>query len=80
MEPSVESLYFPALTQGISKDWAEGHFADLEVIVEGQKFKCHRIILAAMSQYFSTMFTSGKSKYNTCTYMYLYEGDSSIII
>lgn len=59
MEPSVESLYFPALSQGISKEWAEGHFADLEVIVEGQKFKCHRIILAAMSQYFSTMFTSG---------------------
>ncbi|XP_063446340.1 kelch-like protein 6 [Mytilus trossulus] len=59
MEPSVESLYFPALSQGISKEWAEGNFADLEVIVEGQNFKCHRIILASMSQYFSTMFTSG---------------------
>lgn len=59
MEPSVESLYFPELSQGISKEWAEGKFADIEVIVEDRKFKCHRIILAAMSHYFSTMFKPG---------------------
>lgn len=60
MEPSVESLYFPELSRGIGKEWGEGQFADIEVIVEGCKFKCHRIILAAMSHYFSVMFKSGR--------------------
>lgn len=60
MESEVRSSYLHVLSKGIASEWAEGKFSDVEVIVEGQKFNCHRIILASVSEYFSVMFTSGK--------------------
>ena len=34
-------------------------FWDVKIMVEGQEYKCHRLILSVHSEYFKTMFTSG---------------------
>lgn len=36
-----------------------GRHTDVEVIVEGKSFRCHKIVLASISQYFDAMFSSG---------------------
>ncbi|XP_076802843.1 kelch-like protein 6 [Clavelina lepadiformis] len=64
-KPALESTasfrysdpYFPSLMQDSIRELAlDGQFADVTIEVEGQRIRCHRIILAASSKYFKAMF------------------------
>lgn len=37
----------------------EGGYSDVTLVVDGRQFPCHRVILAAGSRYFKSMFSSG---------------------
>lgn len=50
--------YFEELSCGLTDSLRTSLFADVQIEVEGETFDCHRIILASMSHYFKTMFTS----------------------
>lgn len=50
--------YFEELSCGLTDSLQTSLFADVQIEVEGETFNCHRIILASMSHYFKTMFTS----------------------
>lgn len=50
--------YFEELSCGLTDSLQTSLFADVQIEVEGETFDCHRIILASMSHYFKTMFTS----------------------
>lgn len=50
--------YFEELSCGLTDSLQSSLFADVQIEVEGETFNCHRIILASMSHYFKTMFTS----------------------
>lgn len=39
--------------------YKEEELTDLHVTIEGKVFHCHRVIMAAMSGYFRSLFTSG---------------------
>lgn len=44
---SLEEMYF------------SGRHTDVEIIVQDKSFRCHKIVLASVSQYFDAMFLSG---------------------
>ncbi|XP_062611869.1 kelch-like protein 24 [Saccostrea cucullata] len=50
--------YFEELSHGLSNSLKNSLFTDVQIEVDGDIFNCHRIILASMSHYFKTMFTS----------------------
>lgn len=50
--------YFEELSHGLTESLCNSLFADVQIEVEGEIFNCHRVILASMSHYFKTMFTS----------------------
>lgn len=50
---------FSATIRNMAEMGLNGEMADLEIIVEGQAFPCHRLILSAVSPYFRAMFNSG---------------------
>lgn len=52
--------YFEELSCGLTDSLRNSLFADVQIEVEGETFNCHRIILASMSHYFKTMFTSSR--------------------
>lgn len=41
------------------KLWEQGHFCDVELNIRGEKFKAHRLVLAAASGYWERVFTGG---------------------
>ncbi|XP_061181004.1 kelch-like protein 24 [Saccostrea echinata] len=50
--------YFEELSHGLRDSLKNSLFTDVQIEVDGEIFNCHRIILASMSHYFKTMFTS----------------------
>jgi hypothetical protein len=44
---------------GLWRQYQAGHYTDVEIWVDNSLFRCHRIVLAAMSDYFDAMFSSG---------------------
>ena len=51
----VSSNVYDALEQM----YFTGRHTDTEVIVHGKSFRCHKVVLASVSQYFDAMFSSG---------------------
>ena len=47
------------IQSGLSNLWYQELCADFEVIVGDKTFRCHKVVLAAVSDYFQAMFTSG---------------------
>nr|XP_055052052.1 kelch-like protein diablo [Misgurnus anguillicaudatus] len=46
------------VTQGLKQLFDARQLCDVTLLVEGKKFMCHRVLLAAVSPYFRAMFTS----------------------
>ena len=51
----VSTLLFEALEEM----YFTGKHTDVEVIIQDKSFRCHKIVLASVSQYFDAMFSSG---------------------
>lgn len=51
----VSSLVFDALEEM----YFAGRHTDIEIIVQDKSFRCHKVMLASVSQYFDAMFLSG---------------------
>lgn len=47
------------IQSGLSNLWYQELCADFEIIVGDKTFRCHKVVLAAVSDYFQAMFTSG---------------------
>ena len=47
------------LTSGLLDLLGSGRHVDTTIHVDGRSFKCHRVVLCAMSRYFDAMFSSG---------------------
>lgn len=45
--------------EGITQLYNEDTCTDFSVEVEGKTFRCHKVVLAAVSDYFKAMFSSG---------------------
>ncbi|XP_033123309.1 kelch-like protein 25 [Anneissia japonica] len=54
----IKSTYCSRLLDGLRAAQAESLLADVTIKAGSQRFSCHRIILAANSDYFKVMFTS----------------------
>ena len=61
---SPKLKYFEELSHGLTESLHNSLFTDVQIEVDGETFHCHRIILASMSHYFKTMFTSSMSFIN----------------
>ena len=48
-----------AVSKGLTKMREDDICTDFEVIVQGKSFRCHKVILASVSDYFQAMFSSG---------------------
>ncbi|KAK3090815.1 hypothetical protein FSP39_014903 [Pinctada imbricata] len=59
MEIYPHMKYLEELSAGVRDIWKSTAFTDVDVVVDSKTFPCHRIVLAAMSHYFKTMFNSG---------------------
>ncbi|XP_069120336.1 kelch-like protein 24 [Argopecten irradians] len=59
MSSSSKKTFIETLIAGISENSQDDSMTDVDIIVEGEKFPCHRLILATMSPYFKAMFHSG---------------------
>ena len=49
--------YHVARTKVLTSLWENGELSDVQVVVEGQRFAAHRVVLAAGSPHFRAMFT-----------------------
>lgn len=47
-----------ALGQGLEAQRQRGSYVDFTIIAHGGEFPCHRVVLAAMSPFFDTMFNN----------------------
>ena len=47
------------LTTGIKDLWQENLLRDYSLVVEGQEFQVHKVVLAAVSKYFKAMLAEG---------------------
>ncbi|XP_005108729.1 kelch-like protein 24 [Aplysia californica] len=54
-----KSIHHQYLCRGLSKLKASSEHTDTVLVVGDTRFPCHRTVLAAMSPYFSAMFSSG---------------------
>lgn len=52
------STHAEELTTGFERLRKDDKYADFTITAGGQDFKCHRIVLAALSPYFEMMFDS----------------------
>ena len=52
-------LYIRELGDGLKKLKTRGKYTDFTICVGDREFRCHRVILAAVSEYFETMFDIG---------------------
>lgn len=59
LSDSARKRYLESMMQGIMEMGMEGQNSDIDIIVEGQSFPCHKLLLAAGSPYFKSMFSSG---------------------
>jgi hypothetical protein len=57
----TDVAHFRALGQSINCFMENDELCDVNLLVEGQKIRAHKIILAAASPYFKAMFT-GRNK------------------
>ena len=46
--------------------WREGRFCDAAVLIDGQRFDVHRVILAVSSPFFARAFEGGFSETRDC--------------
>lgn len=53
------ATYSTDLAKGLWNLKVDDKYADFTISVNGREFKCHRVILAALSEYFEVMFDSG---------------------
>ena len=49
------------------KFYQEGRFTDITLLIEGCRFHCHKLVLAANSLYFDRMFSNGMSEASAST-------------
>ncbi|XP_021358069.1 kelch-like protein 24 [Mizuhopecten yessoensis] len=59
MSNNSRRKFIETMIAGISENSQDDSMADVDIIVEDEKFPCHRLILATMSPYFKAMFHSG---------------------
>ena len=45
------------LVSGLNALWTRGHLVDVTLVVDGQSFPAHRVVLSSCSEYFRAMFT-----------------------
>ncbi|KAK7481075.1 hypothetical protein BaRGS_00027711 [Batillaria attramentaria] len=57
LEPLLQQGIIAASCQGINNLYTNKHFCDLKVIISGKVFECHRLILAAVSEFFRSSLT-----------------------
>ncbi|XP_041358311.1 kelch-like protein 21 [Gigantopelta aegis] len=48
-----------SVLDGLKRCYDSDAFTDTEIEVDGTNFRCHRVVLCAISDYFQAMFTSG---------------------
>ena len=65
--PTNDRLQHTRLREHYGKLLSTGEHSDISFIVRGQEIKAHKCILAARSEYFSWMFTSGLQENQTNT-------------
>ncbi|KAM4651470.1 kelch repeat and BTB domain-containing protein 12 isoform 1-T2 [Discoglossus pictus] len=58
-EIKVKEHHGSNLLERISRMREEAELIDIVLVVEGQRFPCHRVVLASFSPYFKAMFTCG---------------------
>jgi len=51
-------IYKPRFSESMLQMYKEGRFTDIDIRCEGRVFKVHRVVLAARSHVFDTMFSS----------------------
>ncbi|KAK7487795.1 hypothetical protein BaRGS_00020936 [Batillaria attramentaria] len=56
--PAFQDKVFANLCQGIDHLYTDQQLCDLKVVVGEQTFECHRLVLAAVSQFFQALLTS----------------------
>lgn len=56
---SWRQQYYNAMSCGMERLYTSGAHSDTTIIVGEKTFKCHRVILCAISPYFDAMFSSG---------------------
>ncbi|XP_062584228.1 kelch-like protein 24 [Saccostrea cucullata] len=59
LSDSARQRYLESMMAGIMEMGMEGQNSDIEIIVQGQSFPCHKLLLSAGSPYFKAMFSSG---------------------
>lgn len=64
MASEIRKHYLDVLSVGLEDIWRQKLFTDMEIVVGSSKFKCHRVVIGAISNYFSAMFTSGMRESN----------------
>jgi len=52
------SFLWKTLTHGLEKLRHEKSYCDFKLIADDEEFPCHRVVLAAVSPFFETMFNS----------------------
>eukprot|EP00002_Diphylleia_rotans_P013369 TRINITY_DN2613_c0_g1_i1.p1 TRINITY_DN2613_c0_g1~~TRINITY_DN2613_c0_g1_i1.p1 ORF type:complete len:473 (+),score=67.50 TRINITY_DN2613_c0_g1_i1:75-1493(+) len=58
VSPSISSRYPKAVASSLSGMINKRQFSDITITVEGQEIYCHKVILAARSEYFRVLFDS----------------------
>ena len=66
MSDSARKRYMESMMAGIMELGMDGQNSDIEIIVEGQSFPCHKILLAAGACSYSTINPSLSHQNNMC--------------
>ncbi|XP_052255784.1 kelch-like protein 6 [Dreissena polymorpha] len=51
-----------AIHKGLTELWLDEVCTDFEIVTDTKTFRCHKVVLAAMSDYFRAMFSSGMTE------------------